>query len=326
MNKILPLLSAIFFLAACSSTTATPPPSQSAPAAQKTVPVFSADSAFLYVSQQLDFGPRVPGTNAQEQCAAWLHTELERHGAKVYESRSTVRTYDGKKLPCINLVGSYNPEAKRRVLLMAHWDSRHISDADPDVLKRQEPVMAANDGASGVGVLLEIARLAGEKAPALGIDIFLTDVEDYGAPDDWEGNHDDKDWALGTQEWCKRPHVQGYRAIYGILLDMVGSGEATFYREYYSNRYAADVLNHVWQTAAQLGYRDLFINQDGAGITDDHVFVNREMNIPTIDIIDTRMQGDGTFYPYWHTTEDTLDKISPETLRKVGDVLVHLLW
>ena len=107
---------------------------------------------------------------------------------------------------------------------------------------------------------------------------------------------------------------------------MVGAADATFYREYYSTRYASDVVDLVWQTAARLGYSNLFINREGAGITDDHTFVNRQMHIPTIDIIDTRLDGDGTFYPHWHTTEDTLDKISKETLQKVGNVLVQLLW
>lgn len=292
----------------------------------KSTPDFSADSAYLAIARQLEFGPRVPGSQAQEECAQWLQKELERYGANVKTQRSTVVAYDGTKLPCINIVGSYNPEAHNRILLISHWDSRHVADADPDPSKHKQPVPAANDGASGVGVLLEIARQAGLKKPNMGIDIFFTDAEDYGAPDDWEGKHDEKYWALGTQEWCRTPHVEGYQATYGILLDMVGSGQATFYREYYSDRYASDVVNLVWQTATKLGYRDLFVNREGAGITDDHVFVNQMRHIPTIDIIDTRMHGNGTFYPHWHTTEDTLDKISKETLQKVGNVLMQLIY
>lgn len=322
-------LLAVVLLTACG--TQTPAPSSASSAAPvsapaKQVPAFNADSAYGAIARQLDFGPRVPGSTAQTECAQWLRAELERYGAKVVSQHSTVTAYDGTKLPCINIVGSYNQEARNRVLLISHWDSRHVSDADPDPAKRHLPVPAANDGASGVGILLEIARQAGLQQPNMGIDIFLTDAEDYGAPDDWEGKHDEKYWALGTQEWCRNPHVANYQATYGILLDMVGSGEATFYREYYSDRYASDVVSLIWQTAAKLGYQNLFINRQGAGITDDHLFVNQMRNIPTVDIIDTRMTGDGTFYPHWHTTDDTLDKISVETLQKVGNVLMRLLW
>lgn len=325
MTHYLHIFIAAILLSACGGK-ATTPASQPAATEARQVPVFSADSAYLAVAKQLDFGPRVPGSEAQQACAQWLRAELERYGGKVSEQRSTVRAYDGTELPCINLVGSFNPEARNRVLLISHWDSRHIADADPDKTKRTQPVPAANDGASGVGVLLEIARLTTLQSPNMGIDIFLTDVEDYGAPDTWAGSHDEKYWALGTQQWCYNTHIPNYQASFGILLDMVGAGDATFYREYYSDRFASDVVDLVWNTAAKLGYSGTFINREGAGITDDHLFVNRITHIPTIDIIDTRMQGPGTFYPYWHTTEDTLDKISKSTLEKVGKVLVQVLF
>lgn len=289
-------------------------------------PHFEADSAYQYIARQLDFGPRVPGTEAQKRAAEWLESELTRHGATVRVQRTEAKAYDGKKLPVINLLGSYNPDARMRVLLMSHWDSRHVADHDQDPAKRHDPVPAANDGASGVGVLLELARLAGKQMPSIGIDIFLTDVEDYGAPEDWKGSHDEEWWAMGTQLWCKQMRKEGYHAEYGILLDMVGAADATFYREYYSQRYASAYLEQVWNTAASLGYSKTFINELGGGITDDHVFVNRILKIPTIDIIDTRMDNEGTFFPYWHTTEDTLDKISTETLQKVGEVLVNMVW
>lgn len=289
-------------------------------------PKFNADSALYYVKQQLDFGPRVPGTEAQQLCGSWLENELIRHGATVKVQRTEATAYDGTKLPVINLVGSYNPEAKMRVLLISHWDCRHVADNDPDVSKRNQPVDGANDGASGVGVLLELARLAKQQLPQVGIDIFLTDVEDYGAPDDWKGSHDEKWWGMGTQLWCQQAVKEGYRAQYGILLDMVGAPDATFYREYYSERYASSYVDQIWQTAAGMGYGQMFINQRGGGITDDHVFVNQILGLPTVDIIDTRMDQDGTFYPYWHTTGDTLDKLSAETLQKVGNLLVKLLW
>ena len=298
----------------------------SSTAASREMPRFSADSAYQYVASQCDFGPRVPGTDAQKACAKWLQNELLRHGATVKLQEGEMTAYNGTKLPVINIMGSFNPDAKMRVLLISHWDSRPFADNDPDPAKRKQPVMGANDGASGVGILLELARLCNEKLPQVGIDIFLTDAEDYGAPDDWKGTHDEKWWALGTQMWCKQAAKEGYRAQYGILLDMVGSADATFYREYYSERYASSFVNEIWQTAARLGYGDLFINQGGGGVTDDHVFVNRMLQIPCVDIIDTRTDTDGTFCPEWHTTYDTIDNISRETLGKVGRVLVSLLW
>ncbi len=315
----------IVLLTACSSGTSAKKetPLQ---AAADAIPVFVADSAYQAVVRQLEFGPRVPGSDAQRACGQWLCDELQRYGAQVSRMESTVTAYDGTRLPCINIVGSYNPSAEQRILLMAHWDSRHVADNDPDPSKRTQPVPAANDGASGVAVLLEIARQLGQKQAKFGIDIFLTDAEDYGAPDTWKGEHDEKFWGLGTQAWCNAPHVEGYKANFGILLDMVGAADATFYREYYSDRYASDVVNLVWDTAARLGYSNMFINRSGAGITDDHTFVNRMRRIPTIDIIDTRMTGDGTFYPHWHTTDDTLDKISRETLGKVGNVLMNVIY
>lgn len=293
---------------------------------KRQVPQFNADSAYNYIAEQIAFGPRVPGTSAQQSAAKWLEGELRRHGANVSIQNSEATAYDGTKLPIINIIGSYMPEAKTRVLLMSHWDCRPLSDNDPDRSKYNNPVDGANDGASGVGVLLEIARQAGLANPKVGIDIFLTDAEDYGAPDEFKGEHKETWWALGTQAWCRQPHVKGYRANYGILLDMVGAKDATFYREYYSDRFASDIVNRVWGTAAGLGLGKYFINQEGAGITDDHVFVNKMTGIPTIDIIDTRIDGDGTFYPYWHTSEDTLDKIDKETLKAVGTLLLNLIY
>ena len=330
LNNLFLVLGLVTFTAcnSCSNATKSDSNMQGAQAKSQThdLPRFQPDSAYQYIAQQLEFGPRVPGSAAQQQTAEWLESELIRHGASVRVQRTQAKAYDGSQLPVINLVGSFNPNARLRVLLMSHWDSRHVADHDIDPTKRNHPVPAANDGASGVGILLEIARLAGEKMPPVGIDIFFTDAEDYGAPDDWKGTHDEKWWGMGTQLWCKQVRNEGYHAEYAILLDMVGAPDATFYREYYSEVYAHAYVDQVWNTAANLGYGKTFINQRGGGVTDDHTFVNQILGIPTLDIIDTRMDADGTFFPYWHTTEDTLDKISTETLEKVGRVLVNLLW
>lgn len=290
------------------------------------VPRFDADSAYMYVARQLDFGPRVPGSSAQNEAAAWLSEELSRHGAEVTVQEGYVSAYDGTLLPIRNIIGSYNPEARRRILLIAHWDSRHIADQDADPTKRNRPVPAANDGASGVGVLLEIARQLGRQTPETGIDIFLTDAEDYGAPDSWQQPHKEEHWALGTQYWCRHPHKSNYQVSFGILLDMVGAADATFYKEYFSTQFAAGIVDNVWKTAGRLGHGQYFVNQTGGAITDDHYFINTLAGIPTIDIIDTRLNAESAFFPYWHTTEDTLDKISPQTLQAVGETLLHIIY
>lgn len=289
-------------------------------------PVFNGDSAMQYVKEMLSFGPRVPGTDAQVKTAEWLQQQLARLGAEVEVQHTEAKAYNGTMLPIINVTGSYNTNARMRVLILAHWDSRHIADNDPDQSKRKEPVMGANDGASGCGVMLELARMAAQQNPQVGIDLLFTDAEDYGAPDDWNGSHDADYWALGTQAWCKDKRKKGYKAQYGILLDMVGAPDATFYHEYYSKRFAREYLNIVWNKARELGYSNLFIAEDGAGVTDDHVAVNEILGVPCIDIIDTRANSDQTFYPHWHTTHDTFDKLSVTTIQKVGNVLKSLLW
>ena len=292
----------------------------------RTSTAFSADSAYRNAATQLAFGPRVPNTAAHDSCAAWLEAELERYGARVSVQTGIAKAYDGTELHYRNITGSIRPEAANRVLLIAHWDSRHVADNDPIRSKRAQPVPAANDGASGVAILLEIARISTLSTPMTGIDLLLADAEDYGAPDTWSGQHHEEDWALGTQAWARDAAARGYKADYGILLDMVGAPDATFYREYFSERYAPGTTDLVWSIALEMGYGTLFVNSEGPAITDDHVFVNRIAHIPTIDIIDTRQQYGQTFYPYWHTTDDTLDKLSKETLGKVGNVLTALLF
>jgi hypothetical protein len=322
------LMASVGTFCACTSRTAREANRASqAELAAASVPAFSADSAYQFIARQLEFGPRVPGTPAQVAAAEWLAAELRRLGAEVSVQTGTVTAYDGTRLPIYNIVGAYNTEAKHRVLLLSHWDSRHIADHDADPAQRQQPVPAANDGASGVGVLLEVARLCQSQTPKVGVDILLVDAEDYGAPDNWPGQHSEEDWALGTQYWCRQPHVAGYQADYGILLDMVGAHDATFHYEYFSTQFAGSIMKQIWKTAARLGHDRYFIPKDGGAITDDHYFVNLMAGIPTVDIIHTDPNSsNGAFYKYWHTTEDTMDKISRETLHAVGETLTHLLY
>lgn len=279
---------------------------------------FDADSAYALVERQCDFGPRVPGTDAHEACAAWLAATLRARCDTVVEQRGTVTTFDGVTLHITNLVGSFNSEASERVLLLAHWDCRPWADADPDESQRREPVMGANDAASGVGVLLELARVWQLARPRQGIDILLVDAEDWG-----EEGGDEDSWALGTQYWAAHPHVDGYTARYGVLLDMVGARGAKFRREQFSTYYAGDVQDRVWRAAAAEGLASTFLNEPGGAVTDDHIAVNRR-GIPCIDIIDTRPTSTG-FFDGWHTTHDTMDQIDRATLRAVGQTLLRAL-
>ena len=292
---------------------------------QVKAPEFDADSAYQYVKAQVDFGPRVPNTPEHVACGNYLAKKLADFGATVTNQYADLIGYDNKILKARNIIGSYNPENKKRILLFAHWDTRPWADNDPDEKNHHTPILGANDGASGVGALLEIARLINQKQPELGIDIIFFDAEDYGAPEFYEGKHKEEYWCLGTQYWARNPHVQGYNARFGILFDMVGGKNATFYKESYSKKYAKDVVQKVWEKANSLGYGNYFIDEDGGGVTDDHLFVNTIARIPSIDIIPTD-QKDGGFGYFWHTLDDTMDVIDKSTLKAVGQTVLEVIY
>lgn len=282
---------------------------------------FDADSAYAYVQAQCAFGPRVPGSEAHRLCGDYLSQKLREHGAAVIEQRMQLVAFDGTRLDCRNIVGEYNPDAQRRILLLAHWDCRPWADNDPDPARRSQPVMGANDGASGVAVLLEVSRQLASRLPSIGVDILFVDAEDWG---DSGGGNDDT-WALGTQYWVANPHRPGYRPMYGILLDMVGASGATFAREYFSMYYAQGIVDEVWRVAAEAGYDDYFIDGGGGAVTDDHVFVNRA-GIPCIDIIDQKSDNGTGFFEQWHTTADTPDMIDTATLKAVGQTVLNVIY
>ena len=288
------------------------------------VPVFQADSAYRYVAQQVAFGPRVPNSAAHRACGDYLIDKLTQLGAQVHVQTADLVAYDGTLLKARNIIGSYHPETKRRIALFAHWDSRPWADDDPDPKNHRTPVPGANDGASGIGVLLEIARNLQQQLPALGIDIILLDAEDYGPHQTYQGMHREEHWALGSQYWAQNPHVQGYNARFGILLDMVGGRDATFYYEGYSEEYAKSINRKVWDAARQAGFGNYFIPRQGTMVTDDHVFVNRYARIPTIDIIAT--DADGSFYHHWHTVKDDLEGIDRNTLKAVGQTVMEVIY
>lgn len=289
------------------------------------VPEFNADSAYKYIETQVAFGPRVPNTAAHKACADWIENSLKRFTPNVIAQKASVRAFDGTIINATNIIASFNPDNKSRVLLCAHWDSRPWADHDPDPANRKKPVPAANDGASGVGVLIEIARQMSFNDPGLGVDIVLFDAEDFGEPQEMQGQHEDS-WALGSQYWSKNPHVQGYSARFGILLDMVGAENATFTMEGTSMYYAPDIMRKVWSVAHRLGYNNYFLTKKTGAITDDHSYVNDILKIPTIDIIDYDQDRDKGFFEYWHTVKDDMSNISKETLKAVGQTVTTVVY
>jgi len=286
---------------------------------------FNADTAYAYVAKQVAFGPRVPNTPPQRICAAFLEKSLKRFTPDVIVQHGTVKAYDGTPLQFSNIIGSFNPDAKVRVLLISHWDSRPFADHDPVISNRRKPVPAANDGASGVGVLMEIARQLKIKQPAIGVDILFVDAEDYGAPEDAASDARD-DWALGSQYWAKNPHKAGYTARYGLLFDMVGAADARFTLEGTTMYYAPDVARKIWSIGEQLGYGSYFSTEETNGITDDHTYINEIIKIPTVDIIQNDPTTPSGFYKNWHTTMDTMDWISKETLSAVGTTVLTAIY
>lgn len=309
----------VFVLLGCTATCMT----YAAPADDKDIPVFNADSAFVAVAQQLAFGPRTPNSAAQLQCAAWIQAKLQQYCDTVYRQEIMVTAGDGKtRLRCINLIGALNPLAANRILLLAHWDSRPW--ADQDRKGRRKPIDGADDGASGVAVLLELARvIKSEGLPDrdTGIDILLTDVEDYGRSE-WQ----DSSYALGTQYWCRHPHVQGYQAQAGILLDMVGAKNARFPQEGFSRKYAGTLVKKVWAAAEDAGYATYFVPEKEGYITDDHVPVNELLGIPVIDIIHLPQNSPTGFPAHWHTHRDNIAVIDKNTLKAVGQTLLQYLY
>lgn len=333
MKKLLsPVIPGVIMLVSlvvgCNNAPSSPGANQVAESnATASLPEFNADSAMAFVSGQLAFGPRVTNSKANANCASWLESELKRFSPDVVVQPFKARAFDGTVLNGRNIIASFNPEAKARIMLCAHWDSRPWADHDPDPANHSTPIDGANDGASGVGVLMEMARLFALQPPSVGVDIVLFDAEDYGPPQSLQGQDSDDAWGLGSQHWAKNPHIAGYKARYGILLDMVGVEDATFLQEGWSLYYAPHIVKKVWDIARHAGYSANFIDDEGGYITDDHYYVNRDANIPTINIIHLQREGSSSgFYPHWHTVNDNLDKVSRNSLSVVGAVLVKVVY
>ncbi len=323
-----------FALASCSDkgTETKQPPKVAEQQVSKPVvkaPDFNADSAYSYIDQQVAFGPRVPNTKEHEACGDYLIATLKRLGAEVTVQEFEATAFDGTKLQLRNIVGSFRPDLKKRVLLAAHWDTRPFSDQEKDPeADLKKPIDGANDGASGVGILMEVGRSIQSDLKNLnvGVDLMFFDGEDYGEPEFYEGVSQVRDsYCLGSQYWANNRHVAGYHAYYGILLDMAGGKGAHFYQEGVSLQFAPTIVKKVWDQGHALGYGEFFVRQPTYPITDDHVYVNRS-GIPMIDIIDHDPASDSFFGHYWHTHKDNMEVIDKKTLKAVGQTLLGVLY
>ena len=295
---------------------------------------FSADSAYTYIAQQLAFGPRVPGTEAHEACGDWLVSELARHGAQVKNQHGTMTNYAGKPQTIRNIVAILEGNTSHAILLCAHWDCRPWSDEEELYENRFEPVMGANDGASGVGVILEMVRQLsirkskGEFIPTVQVVFF--DCEDMGTPAHFTGSQRDHTWCLGSQYWAQEykhstlnSQLSTLNSQYGILLDMVGDPSATFPKEYFSMQYAGGYVEQLWRTAQRLGYGRYFVQQATYyPITDDHFYVSTIAGIPCVDIIDYKTNTETGFAEWWHTQHDDIQNINKQTLQAVGETVL----
>ncbi len=276
---------------------------------------FSEDSAYVFIQKQVDFGFRIPGTVAHNNCANWLFDKLQEYCDTAYFQKGKTSTHTGDEIPVYNLIGSINPNATKRMLFGAHWDSRPTADQDQN--RSNMPILGANDGASGVGVLLEIARIIDTLPSEMGLDIIFFDAEDLGI------SEIENSFCLGSQYWARTPHIPNYKARMGVLLDMVGDEHAEFLWEANSNQWGNFLLAHIWTIAHELGYQTHFKTQNTGMVIDDHVYVYKGLGIPMIDIIDYNLQRG--FPEQWHTHSDNMDQIHKPTLKAVGHTLENTL-
>ncbi|RMF56669.1 MAG: M28 family peptidase, partial [Calditrichaeota bacterium] len=265
--------------------------------------------------------PRIPGGESHVQCGDWLTSHLRKRADKVWEQQFTYqeKKQSGKIYPGRNIIASFNLNPKRnfRILLCAHWDTRPWADKDANPEFHSQPILGANDGASGVAVLLEMANILQSHPLEFGVDIILFDLEDLGDYGAEESSSDTlTPFSIGATYFIENA-PKTYRPTFGVLVDMVGDANLNIPQERFSYEYAGDIVEKVWRTAREIG-ANAFLSQLGPYISDDHLpFLKR--GIKVIDLIDFD-------YPYWHTTHDTPDKCSPESLQQVGDVLVNFLY
>ena len=291
-------------------------------------PTFNADTCMKYIQEQCNFGPRVTGSKEAEQCRQYLVEQFRRFGAVVEEQQADVTLWDGKVLPACNIIAKLNPDNTDRIIICAHWDSRPWADNDEDEKNHRTPVLAANDGASGVAMMMEICRLLQQNPIKVGIDFICFDAEDMGTPQWAETEESTSDtWCLGSKFWAERAREEGYHARYGVLLDMVGGRGSVFPIEKVSQDYAEPIASLMVRLGNQIGYGHYFpLDKEGGYLMDDHVNVNRIARIPCIDIVPNFTDGPSSFGPTWHTVNDTPENIDVNVLEAVGQTLTQLIY
>ncbi|MCB9227211.1 MAG: M28 family peptidase [Chitinophagales bacterium] len=328
MKRIITIISVLFLLSQCktdpNSTNTNTETTTNNELKLNDAPTFNEDSAYIYVKKQVDFGPRVPNSTAHTETKQWLSNFLKQYADTVIEQNADLKAFDGNILKSTNIIASFNTENKDRILLCAHWDTRPFADQDKENIK--EPITGANDGASGVAVLLEIARQIKTKGINKGIDIILFDAEDYGQPNFSTDDYMPNSYCLGSQYWAKNLHTPNYKAQFGILLDMVGAPNAVFTMEGTSVNFANDYLHQVWKIAHAIGYSSYFSYKETSPITDDHLYINQIAKIPTLDIIHYDATTPSGFGWYWHTHKDNMDAIDKNTLKAVGQTVLQTIY
>lgn len=318
------ILLLILLLSACegenNSTPTVAPESREQSRKPVPVPRFEVDSAYHYVDTQVAFGPRVVNSPEHRATRSWLVEKLKEFGGEVTEQNFSSPAYTGELLEGTNIIARFEPNLSNRILLCAHWDTRHIADSELNTGDVNQPVDGADDGASGVGVLLEVARQLGQAPPGIGVDIVLLDAEDHGEADGDNMNS----WGLGAQYYSS--NLPPRKPRYGVLLDMVGAKDARFTVEEVSEYFAPEVRKKVWKLAKQMGYGNYFVEDQTRAVTDDHLFINRIAGIPTIDIINRPADSPTGFVAHWHTNEDDMDVIDKQTLRTVGQLVLAVVY
>ena len=278
---------------------------------------FSGETALGYVKTQLDFGPRIPGSEGHKRTGDWIAAQMRQRADTVIEQTWTHVTMSGDTLPMRNILARYRPKATDRVLYVTHWDTRPISDAARDSAQRQLPVPGANDGASGVALFIALGDALHNAPPNVGVDFLFVDGEDYGDFPNGGDLDSAKDVLIGSRYFAAHLPSDGYMPLYGVLWDMIGDSDLQIFQEGYSIRRAPEVVDLVWRKAKDLGYSKYFIPQPGQYIIDDQL-PRLDAGLHVIDVIDYT-------YPYHHTPEDTLDKVSSASLQIVGDVALALV-
>lgn len=266
--------------------------------------------ALSYVEAQMNFGNRIPNTEAHRRTGDWILAHLQSRADSTEVQQFTHVTAAGDTLHLRNFIASFRPGLAERILFLAHWDTRPVADKDTNLGRRRLPTPGANDGGSGVAVLLGIADELEKEPPAFGVDLLFVDGEDYG---DWTARTD----VLLGSKYFSANLPEGYQPLYAVLFDMVGDADLQIPKEGYSVDGAPEVVDRVWQKARDLGWGSIFRQDVGTWVTDDHIPL-QQAGIRAIDVIDFT-------YPHHHTTDDTLDKISARSLAIVGSVALALV-